>query len=389
MNMRVDLLHESERAAAAAPAATELSASPLLPRCEPAMARVFERLYRRHDAIGLPLDAPRNAVLHWRCDARDAAALEGCTRYRFRVGAHAGWLGLSEIAHAMLLKESQPARLPLELRCVLLADALAGAVDALEQATRQRFEWTLPEPHDPAATALRLDAFDPLQCLCFDLALADASQRAGIGFVRMDDAQALDDLSRSWQPAPRPGALPPAFALPLSFELGRTPLRLHELRTIEPGDIVAIEQWQSHGEGIVCTLVLGPGQRTSVRARADGSTLTVMDDGKEFRMTTHSTDTSNETEATADASSPAGLDRLDSMEVALRFEVGDLRVSLRELRSLQAGHVFDLGQPLNRCTVRILAHGNLLGSGHLVAVGDRLGVRVAEFAVDHVRTTGP
>jgi len=34
----------------------------------------------------------------------------------------------------------------------------------------------------------------------------------------------------------------------------------------------------------------------------------------------------------------------------------------------------------NRGPVRIVAHGNLLGKGTLVAVGDRLGVRVSEFA---------
>jgi type III secretion protein Q len=46
--------------------------------------------------------------------------------------------------------------------------------------------------------------------------------------------------------------------------------------------------------------------------------------------------------------------------------------------------VFDLGQPLNRSPVRILAHGNVLGKGYLVAVGDRLGVRVSEFAPGEV-----
>ena len=78
------------------------------------------------------------------------------------------------------------------------------------------------------------------------------------------------------------------------------------------------------------------------------------------------------------------LDRLDALEVALRFEVGHLTLSLGELRSIAPGHVFDLTQPLNRSPVRILAHGNVLGKGYLVAVGDRLGVRVSEFAPGEV-----
>jgi type III secretion protein Q len=85
---------------------------------------------------------------------------------------------------------------------------------------------------------------------------------------------------------------------------------------------------------------------------------------------------------------PAGaelpLDRLDHLEVNLRFEVGDLSISLAELRAIQPGHVFDLQHTLSRSPVRILAHGNVLGKGHLVAVGDRLGVRVSDFAPSEV-----
>ena len=82
-------------------------------------------------------------------------------------------------------------------------------------------------------------------------------------------------------------------------------------------------------------------------------------------------------DASNDAASP--IDRLDADEVSLRFEVGDLQVSLGELRNIGAGHVFELPQPLNRSVVRIVAHGNVLGRGHLVAVGEKLGVRVTEF----------
>ena len=83
-------------------------------------------------------------------------------------------------------------------------------------------------------------------------------------------------------------------------------------------------------------------------------------------------------DASNDAAAPP-IDRLDALEVSLRFEVGDLEVSLGELRNIRAGHVFELPQPLNRSVVRIVAHGNVLGRGHLVAVGEKLGVRVTEF----------
>jgi type III secretion protein Q len=81
-----------------------------------------------------------------------------------------------------------------------------------------------------------------------------------------------------------------------------------------------------------------------------------------------------------DAAASLPLDRLDALEVTLRFEVGELSVSLGELKGLNPGHVFELGHALNRSPVRIIAHGNVLGKGYLVAVGDQLGVRVSEFA---------
>jgi type III secretion protein Q len=46
--------------------------------------------------------------------------------------------------------------------------------------------------------------------------------------------------------------------------------------------------------------------------------------------------------------------------------------------------VFELPQPLSRSAVRIVAHGQVLGKGHLVAVGDQLGVRVSDFAPSEV-----
>lgn len=72
-------------------------------------------------------------------------------------------------------------------------------------------------------------------------------------------------------------------------------------------------------------------------------------------------------------------DRLGGLEVPLRFEIGDLSVALADLKNVQPGYVFELPQPLARGVVRILAHGNLVGTGYLVAVGERLGVRVSEF----------
>jgi type III secretion protein Q len=52
---------------------------------------------------------------------------------------------------------------------------------------------------------------------------------------------------------------------------------------------------------------------------------------------------------------------------------------LAELRALRPGTVLELAQPLNQAVIRILANGMPVGEGHLIAVGNRLGVRVSRF----------
>jgi type III secretion protein Q len=119
---------------------------------------------------------------------------------------------------------------------------------------------------------------------------------------------------------------------------------------------------------------------------ADGARITLQNAPERSKDPAMNRDTPPPSSLQEDLHATAHLpiDRLDALEVTLRFEVGDLSVSLGELKALRAGHVFDLGQPLNRGTVRILAHGNVLGKGFLVAVGERLGVRVSEFAPNEV-----
>jgi len=141
------------------------------------------------------------------------------------------------------------------------------------------------------------------------------------------------------------------------------------VRGVRRGDIVGIEGWQSAGSALRVTAEVGGALGIAIAALAEGTHITVQ--------------TVRDPDMNRDALPDSGqlaLDRLDGLEVNLRFEVGELSLTLGELRAIKPGHVFDLEQPLNRCEVRILAHGNVLGKGHLVAVGERLGVRVSEFA---------
>ena len=342
----------------------ELGDSAALPRIAPRLRLALNRL---HDHRAAPLAVPLGGaarVLHWVCDDAPPPPHD-CQR--FRLGPHAGRLGLDLAALAALLGEPRPERVPRLLRSVLLADALQACTDAVARATRLPFEWLAD---DDAAAAPPPDAPHALRFV-----LPEAGWG---GFLLFDDPAALDGLV----PAPgresvRSSAMFDRLHVPLRFSLGSTRIRLAELRSVAPGDIVSIEDWRAAGAAVVVTAEVGGPAGRRLAGLAEGTRITLQQT-RDMTMNRHQ-DAASAATAPPEAGE-ATLDRLDALEVSLRFEVGELQLSLGELKNIRAGHVFELGQPLNRSPVRILAHGNLLGKGTLVAVGDRLGVRVSEFA---------
>lgn len=355
----------------------DLSEAPTLPRTDPSLVRALNTLYGLHGSLPLTLGA-QPWQLRWRWGAADAPAANISARdhYRFRVGTHTGWLALDAPLLAALVGERRADLLPRDLRYVLLADALHPVAEALEKALHLRFEWA---PAEPVGAPSPTTAKPPLaDCAAgFSLSGPHATHH---GHVVFDDDASLATLLTAMD-LRRPAAAPPNrldwLRIPLPFVVGRSHISLREVGNVRPGDIISIEQWQGAGAALVVVAELGgPGGCRWV-GLAEGTRITL----QQSKDTAMNRDTPADELAGHDPdASPLPLDRLDALEVTLRFEVGDLSVSLGDLKGLGAGHVFELGHALNRSPVRIVAHGNVLGKGYLVAVGDQLGVRVAEFA---------
>jgi type III secretion protein Q len=319
---------------------------------------------------------------------RPASGAPDHQAYFFKLGDHAGELGLSPLAEALLLGERRPELLPLALRYALLADALAALVPPLEAALGCRFEWAPPVGPGADAAAPVTAALAASPAAHFNLAPPGQAARCAV-HLRLESGAALEllgGLPEGPGPAARAGdrALD-ALRLPLSFNLGSTRLPLSEVRSIRRGDIVGIEHWRSVGPSIGVEPLVSGASLGGLQALAEGSRITVEPARKDFLMThppsAQDTAASSSPSSSAEAP-PSPLGRLDALEVVLRFQVGELSISLGDLKSVGPGHVFELPEPLNRSTVRIVAHGNVLGTGHLVAVGDRLGIRVSEFALN-------
>ena len=352
----------------------ELGAAPTLPRAETSLVRAINGLYRRAEALPLTLRGqPWHLRWHYPGGQRLPIGPDSRASYRFRIGSHTGWLALDVPLLAALVGERRIDLLPRDLCYVLLADALHPVVEALEKAFHLRFEWAPPESSvaDAPAGTEHIE-----RAACFTLAGADGTHG---GHLLFDDDNALAALLAA---APHLTATARAstsldwLRIPLPFVVGRSHISLREIGSVRPGDIISIEHWGSSGAALTVTAELGGPAGRCLVGLAEGSRITL----QQSKETAMNRDTPEAGLTGQDDATSLPLDRLDALEVTLRFEVGELSVSLGELKGLNPGHVFELGHALNRSPVRIVAHGNVLGKGYLVAVGDQLGVRVSEFA---------
>lgn len=66
---------------------------------------------------------------------------------------------------------------------------------------------------------------------------------------------------------------------------------------------------------------------------------------------------------------------IDSLEITLVFECGRWPMSIGTLRSINEGHVFELGRSLEG-PIDILANGQRIGRGDIVRIGEELAVRL-------------
>lgn len=70
---------------------------------------------------------------------------------------------------------------------------------------------------------------------------------------------------------------------------------------------------------------------------------------------------------------------LSDIPIHIVFEVGQRHLPIKELQSLKAGYTFELDNSADR-PVTIRANGKVIGTGELLKVGDRVGVRVTSFS---------
>jgi type III secretion system YscQ/HrcQ family protein len=187
------------------------------------------------------------------------------------------------------------------------------------------------------------------------------------------DPSALEWLAGLLSRLP-PGAVAGYDDVPveMAVEIGRVRVPLGDLRGLEKDDILLADSgaWEEGGEAAVR---VGPG--VSFPATLKGRTVTVRERRGEAMNAEHSTDRTGGNGTGGDPRLP----NLDELEITLRFEAGSRKILLGELKTIGPGYTFELeGSPDRPVTIR--ANGKRIGSGELVRVADRVGVRVLELA---------
>jgi type III secretion protein Q len=169
-----------------------------------------------------------------------------------------------------------------------------------------------------------------------------------------------------------------------------------ELEQLATGDVIVLPGMTAANAAHV---QLAFSAHTAIIADIDGRKLTVARAGKS--MSTPDAATGAKPATAASAAAPAAKPAaaapaaapptpvmpaaaVDELPLRVVFDLGDIELSLAELKALVPGQVIDLArEPGN--AVRVSVNGRRIGAGEIVEIEGRLGVRITELAVRNER----
>jgi len=145
-----------------------------------------------------------------------------------------------------------------------------------------------------------------------------------------------------------------------------------EIATLSPGDVVMADQSSQPmrtAVAVIAEYLVAPVDLTTAGVQIAARLTRARGSLWEWSM-----------ENGGDRSSADVLQKtdLDDIPVKLLFELGRMELSLAEIRQLAPGALLSLQRPLED-SVDILANGRRIGRGHLVQIGDSLGIRITRL----------
>ncbi len=183
----------------------------------------------------------------------------------------------------------------------------------------------------------------------------------------------------------------PALPLPGSAILGTRSFAVETLGALEPGDVLL----RCLFPGFDAAALLAPasidaaprvvaawGARGHTRAHAgaslDGRSLIL---NQEWYMSDELDSTRADTGLATDRPDEAIM--VGTLELPVQFEIDTVALPLDQLSALGPGYVVELPVPAADAQLRLVVHGQTVGFGELVTVGEHLGVRIIRMAHRH------
>ncbi|ASL45434.1 Yop proteins translocation protein Q [Burkholderia sp. AD24] len=182
--------------------------------------------------------------------------------------------------------------------------------------------------------------------------------------------------------------------VPGSLILGVKRLPVDTLRALEPGDVLLRATFPSLDAAQPGTSHNLSAPRARLRAVAAWGTpgltrvcAAVEIDGQSLVIVKEPNMSEELDPASADAGlaidDPADPIRIGELELPVQFEIDTVALPLAQLSALGPGYVLELPVPAADAQLRLVAHGQTIGYGELVTVGEHLGIRIIRMAHRH------
>jgi type III secretion protein Q len=239
----------------------------------------------------------------------------------------------------------------------------------------------------PAVQELRLAAPPAATSGVLHLEYDHAGATAGVTVAGVSAALAdtlAAALAQRTGPDGQRAVLPDALAtlaLPTRLRLRSRHATPALLRSLQPGDVLlgwpAAPGFGPHATLAQATLLWGAanGQAIHARARIDSHNVIL-----ESRPVMVNNDPDLSLRAATDvAAAPAPIDVSD-VELPVHIEVVTVNLPIGQIAALQPGYLLTLPLALADADIRLVAHGQTLAFGELVAIGDQLGLHIRRIA---------
>ncbi|WP_423760240.1 type III secretion system cytoplasmic ring protein SctQ [Burkholderia sp. NLJ2] len=186
-----------------------------------------------------------------------------------------------------------------------------------------------------------------------------------------------------------PAARRPALVIPGALIIGVRTLSVDTLNALEAGDVLLRSLFPHFDATLFSTdmpvtesrcAVAAWGARGHIRIQV---AVRIHDESfvieKEFSMSEEVSQAS----AGIDVASHEEPTRIGELELPVQFEIDTVSLPIEQLSVLEPGYVIELPTAVRDAQLKLVVHGQTVGYGELVAVGEHLGVRIIRMAHRH------